>query len=52
MPDGRSFLIDARRAASTEPITVMRDWAAGLTPAPPRRPAARDTTEVARSSSR
>jgi DNA-binding winged helix-turn-helix (wHTH) protein/Tol biopolymer transport system component len=52
MPDGRSFLIDARRDASTEPITVMHDWAAGLTPAPSRRPAARDTTDVARSSSR
>jgi Tol biopolymer transport system component/DNA-binding winged helix-turn-helix (wHTH) protein len=48
MPDGRSFLIDARRDASTEPITVMLDWAAGLTSAPPPQPSARRATEVAR----
>jgi DNA-binding winged helix-turn-helix (wHTH) protein/Tol biopolymer transport system component len=47
MPDGRSFLIDARRDSSTEPITVMLDWAAGLTSAPPPQPSARRATEVA-----
>jgi eukaryotic-like serine/threonine-protein kinase len=48
MPDGRSFLIDARRDSSTEPITVMLDWAAGLTPVPPPPSVERETTEVAR----
>src|SRR5688572_5294370 len=48
MPDGRSFLIDARRNSSTEPITVMLDWAAGLTSAPAPQPAARRAAEVAR----
>jgi eukaryotic-like serine/threonine-protein kinase len=48
MPDGRSFLIDARRDSSTEPITVMLDWAAGLTPAPRPPSDERETTEVAR----
>jgi Tol biopolymer transport system component len=48
MPDGRSFLIDARRNSSTEPITVMLDWAAGLTSAPPLQPSARRAPEVAR----
>jgi eukaryotic-like serine/threonine-protein kinase len=52
MPDGRSFLIDARRDASTKPITVMLDWTAGLTPVPPPPAAARDATEVARGSTR
>lgn len=48
MPDGRSFLIDARRNSSTEPITVMLDWAAGLTSAPPLQPSVRRAPEVAR----
>jgi Tol biopolymer transport system component len=48
MPDGRSFLIDARRDASAKPITVMLDWTAGLTPAPRPPSAERETTEVAR----
>jgi hypothetical protein len=52
MPDGRSFLIDARRDSSTEPITVIVDWAAGLTPTSPSPPAAGDTTEVARGGTR
>jgi eukaryotic-like serine/threonine-protein kinase len=34
MPDGRSFLIDARRTSVPAPITVMRHWAVGLTPLP------------------
>jgi len=34
MPDGRSFLIDARQTDTPGPITVMRHCAAGLTPAP------------------
>jgi Tol biopolymer transport system component len=52
MPDGRSFLIDARRDSSIEPITVMLDWAAGLTSAPSPQPAVRSATEVARGSTR
>jgi DNA-binding winged helix-turn-helix (wHTH) protein/Tol biopolymer transport system component len=48
MPDGRSFLIDARGDVSGRPITVMLDWTAGLTPVPPPPAAARDATEVAR----
>jgi Tol biopolymer transport system component len=51
MPDGRSFLIDARRALTTEPITVIRDWAAGLTSMPTAQPAGGDATEVERRSS-
>ena len=51
MPDGRSFLIDARRALTTEPITVMLHWAAGLISTPTAQPAGRDATEVARRSS-
>ena len=50
MPDGRSFLIDARRALTTEPITVMLDWAAGLTSMPAALPVAHDATDVARRS--
>jgi eukaryotic-like serine/threonine-protein kinase len=48
MPDGRSFLIDSRRDTSTEPISLLLHWAAGLTsrPAPPPQP--RNITEVAR----
>ena len=34
MPDGRSFLIDARRERVPAPITVMQYWAAGLSPLP------------------
>jgi eukaryotic-like serine/threonine-protein kinase len=34
MPDGRLFLIDASPEGTTVPITVMRHWAAGLTPQP------------------
>jgi DNA-binding winged helix-turn-helix (wHTH) protein/Tol biopolymer transport system component len=52
MPDGRSFLIDARRNSSTEPITVMLDWAAGLTSLPSPWPAVRRAAEVARGSMR
>jgi DNA-binding winged helix-turn-helix (wHTH) protein/Tol biopolymer transport system component len=52
MPDGRSFLIDARRDASAKPITVMLDWTAGLTPVPTPQPAGRRATEVARDSAR
>jgi DNA-binding winged helix-turn-helix (wHTH) protein/Tol biopolymer transport system component len=48
MPDGRSFLIDARGDASARPITVMLDWTAGLTPVPSPPAGARDATEVAR----
>jgi DNA-binding winged helix-turn-helix (wHTH) protein/Tol biopolymer transport system component len=40
MPDGRTFLIDARRDGVPPPITVMRHWAAGLT-VPPAALAAR-----------
>jgi dipeptidyl aminopeptidase/acylaminoacyl peptidase len=52
MPDGQSFLIDARRDASTRPITVMLDWATGLTSVPAPQPPARRATEVARGSTR
>jgi DNA-binding winged helix-turn-helix (wHTH) protein/Tol biopolymer transport system component len=52
MPDGQSFLIDARRDASTKPITVMLDWTAGLTSAPTPQPAVGSATEVARGSTR
>jgi hypothetical protein len=52
MPDGRSFLIDARRDGSTEPITVMLNWAAGLTSIPTAPPAVRDATKVASSGTR
>lgn len=52
MPDGRSFLIDARGDASAKPITVMLDWAAGLTSAPPPLPSARRAPEVARGGTR
>jgi hypothetical protein len=52
MPDGRSFLIDARGDVSARRITVMLDWTAGLTPALPSTAAARDATEVARGATR
>jgi DNA-binding winged helix-turn-helix (wHTH) protein/Tol biopolymer transport system component len=40
MPDGRSFLIDARRDTSQPaPITVIRHWATGLTSPLPGSPA-------------
>jgi Tol biopolymer transport system component len=52
MPDGRSFLIDARGDASTKPITVVVDWTAGLTPVPTLQPVVRRATEVARSGMR
>jgi DNA-binding winged helix-turn-helix (wHTH) protein/Tol biopolymer transport system component len=52
MPDGRSFLIDARGDASTTPITVVVDWTAGLTPVPTPQPVVRRATEVARSGMR
>ena len=51
MADGRSFLIDARRDDDmVPPITVMLNWAAGLTPAPMRPLAGRhlDPAAVAR----
>jgi Tol biopolymer transport system component len=51
MPDGRSFLIDARRVAVSEPITVMLHWASGLTSMPTQQPAGLDTAEVARRNS-
>jgi DNA-binding winged helix-turn-helix (wHTH) protein/Tol biopolymer transport system component len=52
MPDGRSFLIDARRDASTKPITVMLRWTAGLMSVPPPQPPERRSTEVASGSTR
>jgi hypothetical protein len=52
MPDGRSFLIDARGDASARPITVMLDWTAGLTSVPTPQPVVRRATEVARGSTR
>jgi Tol biopolymer transport system component len=52
MPDGRSFLIDARGDAPTKPITVVVDWTAGLTPVPTPQPVVRRATEVARSGMR
>jgi DNA-binding winged helix-turn-helix (wHTH) protein/Tol biopolymer transport system component len=52
MPDGRSFLIDARGDASARPITVMLNWTAGLTPVPSPPAAAHDATEVARGGTR
>jgi DNA-binding winged helix-turn-helix (wHTH) protein/Tol biopolymer transport system component len=51
MPDGRSFLIDARRVPVTEPITVMLNWASGLTSMPTKQPADPDTAEIARRTS-
>jgi hypothetical protein len=41
-----------RRALTTEPITVMLDWAAGLMSVPPPQPPARRATELARGSMR
>jgi len=42
MPDGRSFLVNARRNNDVQPpIIVMRNWAAGLTPTPTPAPSAR-----------
>jgi hypothetical protein len=35
MPDGRSFLIDARRDQPAPAVTLMLDWAAGLMPGGP-----------------
>jgi serine/threonine-protein kinase len=43
MPDGQSFLIDARRDDRPAAITLMRNWAAGLTRAPGALAAWRDT---------
>ena len=37
MPDGRSFLIDARYNDTTTPITVLLYWAADLKGLPQRR---------------
>jgi len=48
MPDGRSFLIDARRDDTQAPITVMLNWAAGLASAPVERPSGRSAVDVAR----
>jgi DNA-binding winged helix-turn-helix (wHTH) protein/Tol biopolymer transport system component len=47
MPDGQSFLIDARRNDTTEPITVLLRWAAGLASLPTAQPAIPHATEVA-----
>ena len=48
MPDGHSFLIDARRDDTTTSITVLLDWAAGLA-APPVTPSDnRDASELGR----
>ncbi|HEY6616884.1 MAG TPA: hypothetical protein VIZ32_20270, partial [Vicinamibacterales bacterium] len=48
MPDGHSFLIDARRDDTTTSITVLLDWAAGLA-APPATPSDnRDASELGR----
>jgi hypothetical protein len=52
MPDGRSFLIDARRDDTLAPITVMLNWAAGLTSAPGEPPVEDGVTDVARESGR
>jgi hypothetical protein len=52
MPDGRSFLIDARGDASARPITLTLNWTAGLTPVPSSPEVERDATEVARSGTR
>jgi eukaryotic-like serine/threonine-protein kinase len=48
MPDGRSFLIDARRDDTAAPITVLLHWAAGLTSPPAVQPAGPETVEVTR----
>ena len=45
--DGRSFLIDARRDSGMPPITVMLNWAAGLTPALTPPPAGRHAEPAA-----
>jgi hypothetical protein len=46
MPDGHSFLIDARRDDTTTSITVLLDWASGLA-APPATPSDnRDASEL------
>ena len=47
MADGRSFLIDARRDSGMPPITVMLNWAAGLTPALTPPPAGRHVEPAA-----
>ena len=51
MPDGRSFLIDARRALTDRAHHRHAHWAAGLISTPTAQPAGRDATEVARRSS-
>jgi len=48
MPDGRSFLIDARYNDTTTPITVLLDWAADLTGLPATPTEGRDTNELGR----
>jgi DNA-binding winged helix-turn-helix (wHTH) protein/Tol biopolymer transport system component len=47
MPDGRSFLIDARRDNTRTPITVLLHWAAGLA-VPSATGDDRDTSELGR----
>jgi eukaryotic-like serine/threonine-protein kinase len=48
MPDGRSFLIDARRDATTKPITVLLHWASGFAAPAAMASDERDTTELGR----
>ena len=48
MPDGRSFLIDARRDATTKPITVLLHWASGFAAPAAIASDERDTTELGR----
>jgi dipeptidyl aminopeptidase/acylaminoacyl peptidase len=52
MPDGRSFLIDVRRDEAPAPITVMLNWATGLTSSPSERPAGRAADVAQRNSER
>jgi hypothetical protein len=47
-PDGRSFLIDARRDGTRAPITVLLHWASGLATPPAVAHGARDTNEMER----
>ena len=48
MPDGRSFLIDARRDGTLAPITVLVHWASGFAPPAAMVSDERDTTELGR----
>jgi hypothetical protein len=48
MPDGRSFLIDARRDGTLAPITVLLHWASGFAAPPAVARDVRDTSEMER----